>query len=100
MDNSLRSDRICNFYWPLFLVCVLSPLSSLSQLKDMDIQTQRLWLKLASTDLNVTARNAIDIDRGILLASNRMDINSMVLISENFDDIIQSEEYGRVVKES
>lgn len=99
MTNRQNTFYSHNFFWLMFLAWLLSPLVSFAQLKEMDIQSQRLLLKLASTDLNVTSQNQIDIDRGIILAGSRTGINPMILISENFDDLIQSEEYGQIIKD-
>src|SRR5450432_3217204 len=75
----------CIILWMFFS----SPHNSFSQPGKQDIPTQRLLLQLGSGYLNVARQNQIDIDSGLVLAANRAHLNRMIVIGENFEDIIR-----------
>jgi len=63
--------------WPLIVHC---------QPSKEDVPTQRLLLQLASCFLNVVRQNQIDIDSGLVIASQRMHLNPMIVIDETTND--------------
>jgi len=70
----------------LFSQLGLWPLVAHCQPSKEDIPTQRLLLQLASCFLNVVRQNQIDIDSGLVIASQRMHLNPMIVIDETASD--------------
>lgn len=65
------------------------PVACFSQAIELEVRQKRLLLKLASTRLNVASQNQIDIDSGLVLASQRTGISAMIVIGESFEDVMK-----------
>jgi two-component sensor histidine kinase len=72
----------------LGVLFVFLPVICFAQINKKEFKSQRLRMQLGAGYLNVATQAQIDLDSGLYLASTRNHLNRMIVIGENYDDII------------
>ncbi|MBT1686301.1 sensor histidine kinase [Dawidia soli] len=89
---SIRKHFFCHFSRASFIALLLALTQpSGAQIQSASLAQQRLLLKLAFAHTNVVRVNQIDMDSALRFACRGTRLNAMVLITENFDDLVKTE---------
>jgi two-component system, sensor histidine kinase PdtaS len=92
--NFIRINKAINLLF-IFIPAICFP-----QISKNELKSQRLRMQLGAGYLNVATQNQVDLDSGLYLAATRNHLKRMIVIGENYDDIITNPANSWVLTEN